>query len=153
MSEEQEFAPAWRPEKAGDRVAGKVVDIVGLDRGWGVYPCVTLETADGAVSVHAFHSVLRQELARRRPKRGDDLEVVYAGKKESPGSANGYHAYKVIGGQQREYNWDADLAPEERQALADPPIAPRYAVPADAPADHAPVAQVDPEPDTDDLPF
>lgn len=123
MSDESDFAEAWRPAP-GDTITGRMIGVELIDpNGQGAYPCVTIQRADGeARNVHAFHTVLQKELARRRPKIGDELTISYLGKK---GSSTGreYHAYKVLGGQAPEMNWDAFLPPEERQVSAAPPIA------------------------------
>lgn len=138
VQQESDYPEAWRPDP-GEKIAGKVVAVVmGPDMGYGSYPIVTLETSGGERAIHAFHTVLRTELARRRPRVGDPLEVTYQGKR-SPKSGNGndFHVYRVIGGQEPEFNWDSQLPPEERgsagafadqgssaRASADPPIAP-----------------------------
>lgn len=87
---EQGFAPGWRPE-AGDQIVGTIVDISEGEGDYGPYPIVTIETADGDLAVHAFHTVLRKELAAKRPVEGDRVGIKYlgipAGKK--------YEAYRV----------------------------------------------------------
>lgn len=140
---QQDYATGWRP-KTGDRVAGKVIDITATDGGYGVYPIVTLETEGGGeVAVHAFHTVLRRELARRRPKIGDKLEITYLGKRDAKSGTQGYDAYRVksdkdvVG-----YDWDSELSPEERATAA--PVEP------DVPIDTTDLAEPD---DEEDIPF
>lgn len=125
-AEQSDFPEAWKPD-AGTTITGAVVEVKMIDpSGQGPYPCVTLQSADGQQrAIHAFHSVLRRELARNAPKVGDEITITYHG--ERAGGAYGkYHSYQVRGGQGREFNWDAELPPEERQAqaTADVPIAP-----------------------------
>jgi hypothetical protein len=89
--------------------------------GQGAYPVVTIRSEDGAEhAVHAFHSVLKRELARRHPKPGDPLAITYEGKKQ--GAKYEYHSYQVQGGQPKEVNWDSMLPAEERQPSSEPPI-------------------------------
>lgn len=122
-----DFPQAWRPE-AGDAIKGTVVSVtLSPDFGYGPYPIVTLKTDGGERAVHAMHQILRTELARRRPKRDDEIEITYLGKR-SPrsGSGNPFHVYKVEGGNEPEFNWESELPDEERQAratqTAEPPI-------------------------------
>lgn len=153
---------AWRPEP-GDTITGKMVDVALIDpNGQGQYPCVTLEEVDGERrAIHAFHSVLQKEIARRRPKIGDELTITYQGKKE--GVNREYHSYKVLGGQGNQVNWDSFLPPDERQASSEPPI-PSSAgasdapgISAGAPADMGPLPPKPPAPKGeqfgDEVPF
>lgn len=98
----------WRPT-AGDKIEGTVVDIATGDGGYGPYPIVTLEVEGGSeVSVHAFHHVLRTELARRRPRVGNELAIKYIGKTDDSKDRKGYHTYRVTGGQVQGYDWTRD---------------------------------------------
>lgn len=124
--QDSEYAIGWKPTP-GDKVGGKVISVDARDGSYGVYPIVTLEDEGGTqVAVHAYHTVLRQKLAKRRPKVGDELEITYIGRKGDGGSfGNGYEAYRVSGGELVGYNWDLDLPEEERQnAATEVPIAP-----------------------------
>jgi hypothetical protein len=118
------YAEGWKPSP-GDRVQGVVTDVTATDGGYGVYPVVTLRTPDGSeVAVHAFHTVLRKELARRRPGVGDELDITYLGKKSGGRSDRGYDAYRVKSSKDAPFNWDSELSGEEREAWAsdEPPI-------------------------------
>jgi hypothetical protein len=123
MTEENGYPEAWKPEP-GASLAGTMTGVEMIDpNGQGAYPCVTIRSEDGQEhAVHAFHSVLKRELARRRPKPGDPLAIVYEGKKKG-GAYGEYHSYRVQGGQPKEVNWDAMLPEDERQASSEPPIA------------------------------
>ena len=126
---DEEYGTAWRPQ-AGDTVSGIVESIKLIDpNGRGAYPCVDIREDDGElVSVHAFHSVLRRELARKAPGLGDRIGITYQGMREGGQNPDGYHAYRVTGGNPRAFDWSQELPPDERQALAaqtaEPPIAP-----------------------------
>jgi hypothetical protein len=152
-TEETDYAQGWRPEK-GDKVAGVVVDIAATDGGYGIYPIVTLRTDSGEVAVHAFHTVLRRELARRRPSVGDEIEITYLGKQAGRSGDRGYDGYRVrsdkdvVG-----YDWSQELVDAQPGAVDDP-VAPPIA-PAPVPAASTPVpvpTSADPV-DDDDVPF
>lgn len=154
MTESTEYAQGWRPT-AGDKVAGAIVDIAATDGGYGIYPIVTLRTDSGEVAVHAFHTVLRRELARRRPSVGDELEITYLGKQAGkPGSA-GYDGYRVRSNKDVVgYDWDSEMPDDARPAAAADPAAPPIA-PADIPSASTPTpapSPMDPASD-DDIPF
>jgi hypothetical protein len=122
VQEQSDFPTAWRPA-AGDSITGTLQNVEVIDpSGNGPYPCLTLLTAEGERNVHSFHVALRSALGRRRPKIGDEVTISYLGQKE--GGRNGwYHAYRVVGGQAQEFDWDNDIAVTER-TMPDVPIAP-----------------------------
>lgn len=146
-----EESSGWRPDP-GARIAGKVVDIATGDGGYGPYPIVTIVTGAGdEVAVHAFHQVLRTELARRRPKVGTELAITYVGEQPSKDGRGKYHVYRVSGGETQGYDWDQDLPEDQRGgggASAEPavPIEPEP-VPVAVPAVAGDVSE------DDDLPF
>lgn len=142
MSEENDYAPAWRPE-AGDEVEGKVVQVDARENEWGVYPILTLEDEGASqVAVHCIHSVLRREIARNFDPAaivGQNIKIKYQGKGVVQGgkfAGKEFHNYKVFGGS-RAYDWSKDLpqdgersagawsaAGSSDRATAEPPIAP-----------------------------
>lgn len=126
MTEEQnDFPEAWKPEP-GDKIAGQVVGVSrSPDFGYGPYPIVTLNVDGTERAVHAFHHVLRTELARRKPGAGDDLEILYVGKRSpKSGTGNDFHVYKVKGGKEPEFDWNSELPEDERPDEASVPIPP-----------------------------
>lgn len=88
-------APGWKPE-VGDSIVGTIVDIDERDSayGEGTYPVLTIRRDDDGeeVAVHCFHSVLKSEIARKRPQVNDAIGIRYlgipAGKK--------YEMYRVV---------------------------------------------------------
>jgi hypothetical protein len=84
----------WRPEP-GDLLIGKVVRITKGTSCYGdngSYPIIGVQTEDGQVlNVHAFHAVLRSELARTRPEVGDMIGIAYEGKPKD----RSYEMYRV----------------------------------------------------------
>jgi hypothetical protein len=97
-------APAWMPEP-GTVVAGTVAGLrMGNDNGWGVYPVVVYKLDDGSyVSVHAFHTLLRERLAELKTDIGVRQILSYDGKKsknnatdeEREADRDKYHMYYV----------------------------------------------------------
>lgn len=83
---------AWRPEP-GDSLIGRVVEIDSRTTEYGAYPMVTVQIDDGTeVCFHAFHSVAKSELARRRPGVGDKIGVKFLGKP----AGKSYENYKIV---------------------------------------------------------
>jgi hypothetical protein len=94
MSVGDDFATGWRP-KAGDRIEGRITSIDVRHGEYEPYPIITIVDEGGEpVAVHAFHDVLRNELAKLQPEVGDRLVVVYRGQKEGR-SGSRYHSYAV----------------------------------------------------------
>jgi len=116
--EEFDFAEAWRPQ-AGELIEGDVVEITTRDGGeYGSYVIVTLDLEGGERrALHAFHTVLANELARLAPQVGDRIAVLYKGlvtRQDGPD----FHAYraKKIGGESTTFDWGG----ERRMAAEDP---------------------------------
>lgn len=113
---------AWKPE-IGETVIGEVVAITERTSDYGTYPMLNIATTDGRFfCVHAFHTVLKSELARQAPKAGDNIGIRYIGK-----SDRGYENYKVAvtraEGTEKSVDWeahgisaDADLSIDEPPA-------------------------------------
>lgn len=146
MSTHSTTSTAWKPVP-GDTITGRIEDISEHDAGYGRYPILELATDSGIVAVHAFHDVLKNELARLAPDIGDTVTLTYKGKH----SEKGYHQYKVRDGDGhgRGINWSA-------YGNAETPAAPQSDVPSDF--DYGTPAAANTEPpkgnsDVDDLPF
>lgn len=103
------FAQGWRPE-VGDKITGTITEISEMESQFGgTYPIVVVATDNGdEVAVHAFHTVLKANIARQRPQVGDRIGIKYFGRDEH----KGYENYRVVveraqPGQAAEPNWDA----------------------------------------------
>jgi len=91
--------PGWRPQP-GDVVAGTVIDV---DVRTATYrdqarevPVVVLEQPDGSrIAVWALHTVLLQELARLRPRIGEELAI-----RRLDDAEQGYKRYRVFAARQ-----------------------------------------------------
>lgn len=93
---------SWKPQP-GDTITGRIEDISEHDAGYGRYPILELATGTGTVAVHAFHDVLKAELARLAPEIGDTVTIAYKVKHLE----RGYHQYRVRDGdgRGRGINW------------------------------------------------
>jgi hypothetical protein len=110
-------ARTWRPEP-GDVLKGHVVTVQRRSTEFGPYPMVVMEVSDDAgneqlVAVHAFHTVLKNELTRVRPTPGSYLEVAYLGmqpsakRKDANGQPVQTHVYSCSDGTEEELaSWD-----------------------------------------------
>lgn len=90
-------AEPWRPEPGSQilgllRAIGRRSSTHSTD-----YPVLTIEDGDGRwYDVHAFHTVLWQEIERQKPNPGDVCGVRYIGKKPGGQNGEGYDAYKLV---------------------------------------------------------
>lgn len=95
-------AVGWRPSP-GDKVGGILRDIEDSESGeFGSYPILIIETPSGRlVSVHGFHTVLRN-LIERKYKRGtlrpgDEVAILYRGQEgEKTGTRDVPHMYNMV---------------------------------------------------------
>jgi hypothetical protein len=94
-------AEPWKPNvNDNDTVVGTVIDVDSRTTEFGMYPIVTVATDAGdEVAVHAFHTVLKNEFAKRPPQLGERLGIKYLGK-----HAKGYEAYRIV--------WEKTPAPD-----------------------------------------
>jgi hypothetical protein len=114
-------AKAWRPDE-GDMVSGTVITLLKRDNGeFKPYPVVILNTGEpGYVAVHAFHTLLFEQLKEIKAKAGDEFTIVYEGrvtskKLDSKGEPRTYHNYILVSNGETaevEFTWDTDDADE-----------------------------------------
>lgn len=91
---------AWEPwkedgEGEGAAIAGTVTDVSYRDGDWGPYP--VLELRDGAgdhYSVPLYHTVLKNEFAKRNPQLGDTVGIAYKGRKQTKGGQS-FHSSEL----------------------------------------------------------
>jgi hypothetical protein len=91
------YAPAWKPEP-GEKIIGELISV---DERLGYndepYPILTLRQNDGGeLAVHAFHSVLRNEVGKLNPQLGETIAVKYQGEVAKEGGRGRYHSYRVV---------------------------------------------------------
>lgn len=92
----------WRPEP-NDEVFGQVVSISEREGDYDPYPYIEIDDEDSGkiIGVHAFHTVLKNEIAAKKPQVGDTLGIVYLGKQTSKrvnaqGKSSEFEAYRVV---------------------------------------------------------
>lgn len=96
-------APAWLPA-TGDILTAILAGVRLGESEYGGYPVLIMETPNGDfVSVHAFHTLLVNQLAEIAPSPGDVLTVQYVGfvertAEQKAKGKNDYHHYVLIDG-------------------------------------------------------
>jgi hypothetical protein len=99
-------APAWIPTP-GTTMTARFIALRkgGIDSEYGVYPILTVEDAESGefVSVHAFHTLLKNKILEMRPALGDVMTLHYEGTRPSKrldkkGDPIDYHLYYVLEG-------------------------------------------------------
>ena len=120
---DRQYAPAWK-QQVGEKIVG---ELTAVDERLGYndepYPIITLRQGDGSErAVHAFHSVLRNELAKLNPRLGETIAIKYLGEVAKEGGHGRYHHYKVaIDREQRPVNL-AKYADGEPDVEPDVPV-------------------------------
>ena len=89
-------AEGWRPQ-SGDKLIGTIVEITEGASEYGTYPLIVVQPDDDPTprSVHAFHTVLKNELEKLRPTEGDSIGIKYLGRQTGKGGGASYESYKV----------------------------------------------------------
>lgn len=107
---DQDYAPAWRPEKEGDSILGTITTVSMGHSEYGTYPIITVVTSDGEMlAVHGFHGVLKQRLIEIRPKVDEVIGIKFIGHivpEDGEKGVNDYYAYKVIINRPDDDIWD-----------------------------------------------
>ena len=156
---DEDYPPAWIPEKPGDFIEGEFVRMSmgpkGVGKSGQPTPIATILTDDGPRSVWCWHKALREQLKEAQPRQGEKILVLYLGKKEKksePGKE--YDNYRtVIDRPEPEFDWskvEPDESIGDSEALTLPPAVAR--TDEDTPA----VARTDedaPARGDDDIPF
>jgi hypothetical protein len=133
----QDFPRSWVPSEADPSIVGEFLRLEQGTTAYGPARIVVLKTKDGSErSVWLFHTVLRNEFARVRPKVGELVAVRYLGKKQGA-QGQAYESYRVVS--QRDEGapeWDSldsdDDAPDEwGKQIADTKAAIQSNIPAD----------------------
>jgi hypothetical protein len=117
VSDGTPFAQSWRWENPGDGIEGVVVGTSSRvhDNHPDGYPIVTVRDAKGEDwAIHAMSTVLKNEITERNLRPGDELAVIYDGKKMSGGGRQ-FHAFRVAS---RPGNLAAVPAPAPQPASA-----------------------------------
>lgn len=112
------LAPAWRPDKEDtDTLIGVVTDIQMASSDYEPYPLVVIRRDDGSeVAVHAFHTVLKNELLRHKPNIGERVGIKYLGEQPTkPGSKfKSFIGYRVkVDREAGSFDWGSVGKPQE----------------------------------------
>jgi hypothetical protein len=85
-------AEAWKPQP-GEKLIGTITDLDERENEYGTYPIVTVRTDNGdELAFHAFRTVAKNELAKKRPQVGDRIGIAYHGKP----AGKEWEAYKIV---------------------------------------------------------
>ena len=109
-------APAWRPDQTDpDTLIGTVVEISFASSDYEPYPLLVIRQEDGSEkAVHAFHTVLKNELLRQKPNIGERIGIKYLGEQPTkPGSKfKSFIGYRVkVDRQAGAFDWNQVGAP------------------------------------------
>jgi hypothetical protein len=99
-AKELQTAPAWRPSP-GDTLIGEVIGLRMGDGDHGPYPIVVIRREDKTcASVHAFHTLIREQLRDMKCNIGMRVAISYDGEKVTNKTADlaedkqeSYHVY------------------------------------------------------------
>ena len=122
---------AWKPNP-GDTLVGTVLEIDERTSEFGSYPLLIIEEEESGdeIAVHAFHTVLKNEIARKSPAPGDKIGIVYNGKDQE----RKYEKYRVVldrvQSEARSVNWKA-YADESAAESGEPTDGRKFAAPGD----------------------
>ncbi len=120
------FPEPWKPEP-GEKLIGELVDFDLRESEYGdPYPILTVEATEGSTmngkpisgehAWHAFHTMARSEVARKRPQIGETVGIAYHGKGTAAPGMNAPERWRMIVDRPREdrppIDWDA-IAPAE----------------------------------------
>lgn len=77
------WGTAEEPLKAGDTIIGELVSLRVVQGDYKPYPVIEiLDNDKKGWRVHAFHTVLKNELANQKPSVGDRIGIRYKGKSD-----------------------------------------------------------------------
>lgn len=92
---------AWIPND-GDKLVGKLLEVSTREGDYGEYPYLEVETPEGEFkAVHGYHTVLKNEIASKKPRVGDDIAIKYFGKvvgkkTDSKGKPVEFEKYRLL---------------------------------------------------------
>jgi hypothetical protein len=93
------FPEAWRPKQPGEKLIGELTDVDMRDSEYGEpYPILTvLDESDGVEKAwHAFHTMARNAVAKKRPQIGERIGIVYAGVGEAQPGMNAPVRWRLL---------------------------------------------------------
>ena len=110
---EEDFADAWIPKEAGEKLIGLLVRRDERTNQYGSYPILTVRDDNGDdLAWHAQRTVGRSQVEKTDPQPGDRVGIVFQGKKT--GRNGPYFGYRVV--VERGDAEQLDLADAEEEA-------------------------------------
>lgn len=105
---EKNLPESWIFSEHGALIVGEFVRLEEGHTAFGDAKILVLKTEDGRErSVWLLHSVLKRELARKRPEIGELVAIRHTGKKTSEAGTT-YESYNVVvGGDSEAPDWDS----------------------------------------------
>jgi hypothetical protein len=85
------FPEAWKPATAGEKLIGELTDVDMRESEYGdPYPILTVLSEAGGQEYawHAFHTMARNAVAKKKPQIGERVGIVYAGVGEAQPGMN-----------------------------------------------------------------
>lgn len=135
---------AWRPDQGGEDnpnpLIGTFVDMTSASTAYGPCWVATVRLEDGSErAVWLMHTVLRNEMARAKPKPGEKIGIKYHGKISTNGGQD-YVGYRVKVDRPAEpFDWSRlGSEPDVEDDLPAPPQPEPVSVPANAGDDGIP---------------
>jgi hypothetical protein len=111
------FPEAWRPETPGEKLIGELTDVDMRESEYGEpYPILTvLSEEDGQEKAwHAFHTMARNEVAKKKPQIGERVGIVYAGVGEAQPGMNAPVRWRLLVDRVgRQVNYTPVIRPDE----------------------------------------
>jgi hypothetical protein len=93
------FPEAWKPDAPGEKLIGELTDVDLRESEYGdPYPILTvLSEADGKEwAWHAFHTMARNAVAKKKPQIGERVGIVYAGVGEAQPGMNAPVRWRLL---------------------------------------------------------
>jgi hypothetical protein len=92
------FPEAWKPTEAGEKLIGTLVDVDMRENEYGEYPILTVESeADGKeYTWHAFHTMARNLVAKKKPQPGEKVGILYGGVGEAEPGRNAPVRWRLL---------------------------------------------------------
>lgn len=113
-----ERLPTWKPDKAGDSLAGVLVEGKYVATQYGVSPLIVVESVDDGKKYQLWCSVhvLRSFITDEAPKVGEPILILFNGKKWNEDHTREYNSYTCVTESNDYAHWNASLS-EVQQKL------------------------------------
>jgi hypothetical protein len=116
------FPEAWKPTTSGEKLIGELTDVDMRESEYGdPYPILTvLSETDGLeYAWHAFHTMARNAVAKKKPQIGERVGIVYAGLGEAQPGMNAPVRWRLLVDRPKQQVDYAAVAAETDEPAAD----------------------------------